>query len=70
MIRTEHLADYLINNDFELELERRDYLAIFERFIDDHPDPDGELISDEQLKEAMELALEDPVIQFQIARNK
>lgn len=62
MITTPHLVDYLINNDLETQIASRDYSAIFEAMIDNHPDPDGEDISLEQLKEAVELAREDPYI--------
>ncbi|MGW1809257.1 hypothetical protein [Streptomyces sp. NPDC002078] len=63
MIRTEDLAEFLATNNFLFELEHRDYYAIFERFIDDHPDPDGEEISMEELKSAVALARKDPAIQ-------
>ncbi|MFD4554444.1 hypothetical protein ACFWP5_08950 [Streptomyces sp. NPDC058469] len=63
MITTPHLTDWLVNNDLEVQLANRDYNAIFEYMIDGHPDPDGENISDEQLKEAVELALDDSYVQ-------
>ncbi|WP_369221550.1 hypothetical protein AB5J52_06855 [Streptomyces sp. R39] len=69
MIRTEDLAEFLVTNNFLFELEHRDYYAIFERFIDDHPDPDGDLISMKQLKSAVALARKDPAIQKAIRKK-
>jgi hypothetical protein len=69
VIRTEDLAEFLVTHNFLFELEHRDYYAIFERFIDDHPDPDGEHITMKQLKAAVALARRDPAIQQALRRK-
>lgn len=56
---TEHLADYLINNDFEMQIQSREYSVISERLSSD-----GIVVSARQIVEAVRIAANDPYIQM------
>lgn len=65
MITTKALVEYLLDNEIEAALIRRDYMAIFESMIGH--EPDYEEITLPQLRLAVELALNDPYMRDFVA---